>query len=63
MTGKEDRSRHRPAITLHWFTIAETRQYLDGAEPETVVVVFGQVGSLKQRVVIAGGQGGWPQKH
>jgi hypothetical protein len=30
--------------------------------PETVVVVFGQVGSLKQRVVIAGGQGGRPQK-
>jgi hypothetical protein len=31
--------------------------------PETVVVVFGQVGSLKQRVILPGGQGGWPQKH
>jgi hypothetical protein len=31
--------------------------------PETVVAVFGQVGSLKQRVILPGGQGGWPQKH
>ena len=31
--------------------------------PETVVVVFGQVGSLKRRVVIAGGRDGWPRKH
>ena len=35
----------------------------DARVPETVVVVLGEVGSLEQRVILPGGQGGWPQKH
>jgi hypothetical protein len=31
--------------------------------PEMVVVVLGEVGPLEQRVILPGGQGGWPQQH
>jgi len=31
--------------------------------PETVVVVLGEAGPLEQRVILPGGQGGWPQQH